>query len=86
MLAHIHTAQPQPCDYAKVQAFIEDHGHRAFVTKEGLLAMSDDCYVLDTREGLAVPEDDRWCEAPAVFPIDDMGRVDSRAVRLWLGY
>lgn len=82
MLTHIHNTKPQPCDYAKVQAFIEDHGHRAFVTKDGLLAFSEAFYV----EPIPAMRGDGLFEEPAVFPIDDMGRVDSRAVRLWLGY
>lgn len=81
MVAH-YAPPAHTVPYAKAIAFIEDHGHRVFVTKEGLLALSI--------EWGNWPEHaqsrDLTCEAPMVFPIDDAGRVDSRAVRDWLGY
>jgi len=64
--------------------FIEDHGHFATATAEGILAISWEggaayAAALDIEEG------DEWCEAPMVFPIVD-GNVSTRAVRDWLGY
>lgn len=89
MLAFIDTRHAQPVDYAKAMSFIADHGHRAYLTKDGLLALSDCVWCDHERLGDSAPLADimdRVFEEPAVFEVDDMGRVDGRKVRDWLGY
>lgn len=87
MLQFIETRHAQPIDYAKAMAFIADHGHRAVCTKDGLLALTECIVAVDYHDDLVAElDDDIVFDEPAVFPIDDCGKVDARAIRDWLGY
>lgn len=65
--------------------FIQDHGHFAAVTADGLLALTECAYTVDGACAAGVDYDDRFFVEPTVFPIVD-GNVSNRAVRDWLGY
>ncbi len=68
--------------YDKAMQHIEDHGHRAFLTHDGLLALSGGVW----SSGPGASEGDTLFDEPCVFEVTSGGMVSSRAVRLWLGY
>lgn len=67
---------------------LQDHGHKAFVCSEGVVAIGKATFV-------EIKRDDAVCEAYASFDVympetfdgpNDMEHVDGNAVRAYLGY
>ncbi len=68
----------------RAKAYIESHGHEAFITPDGLLAKS--WVVFDGRVSRYFDDqNDNAYEELEVFPIVD-GMVSIKAIRNWLGY
>jgi hypothetical protein len=76
--------------YCQAIRIIQDHGHFAAITKDGLLALSEvvapphgvnvfDCHV-------SAELADRVFLEPMLFEVDADGMVPSKPVRMWLGY
>lgn len=65
--------------------FIQDHGHFAAITADGVLALTECAYTADGACAAGIEPNDRYFVEPTVFPIVD-GNVSTRAVRDWLGY
>jgi hypothetical protein len=66
---------------------IQDHGHKAFATADGLLVMSDAvCIDCPTWSFITFTDRDCMFEESTVFEVRDDGSVDSEAIRRWLGY
>lgn len=62
----------------RAKAYIESHGHEAFITPEGLLAKTWAVFT-------DLDHEDNAYEELEVFPVVN-GEVSIRAIRDWLGY